>query len=146
MGDYQATLTAKADFPETQLVIGGTALAQRNLQMAERAFSEAVAMDPQLADGWFILARLQLARRDVAAAEQTLERAVRATPDDAVEPGRLCEWFVRGLALGSQSPPRPLTNSEGQAADLLDRLEGSDALRRRDRPSGSWCFSRRPRS
>ena len=84
MGEYQATLSAKADFPEIQMTIGGTALARRDSTVAERAFSEAVAMDPQLADGWFILARLQLARRDVAAAEQTLERAVQAAPDDTV--------------------------------------------------------------
>jgi predicted CXXCH cytochrome family protein len=84
MGEYQATLTAKTDFPEIQLTIGGVALAQRNLPIAERAFSEAVTLDPQLTNGWFTLARLQLARRDVAAAEQTLERAVQAAPQDAV--------------------------------------------------------------
>lgn len=84
MAEYQASLMAKTDFPETQLVIGGVALAQRNATVAERAFSEAVAMDPQLTNGWFTLARIQLARRDLAAAEQTLERAVRAVPKDAV--------------------------------------------------------------
>jgi predicted CXXCH cytochrome family protein len=84
MGEYQASLLAKADFPEIQLVIGGTALALRNSKVAERAISEAVAMDPQLSDGWLTLARLQLSRRDVATAEQTLERAVQAVPGDAL--------------------------------------------------------------
>jgi predicted CXXCH cytochrome family protein len=84
MGEFQASLIAKADFPEIQLVIGGTALALRNSQAAERAISEAVAMDPQLSDGWLTLARLQISRRDFATAEQTLERAVQAVPEDAL--------------------------------------------------------------
>ena len=40
-------------------------------------------MDPQLANGWVTLARLQL-QRDQVAAEQTLRRAVSALPDDGV--------------------------------------------------------------
>ncbi len=84
MGEYQASLLAKADFPEIQLVIGGVAMALRNTKAAERAISEAVAMDPQLSDGWLMLARLQISRRDFATAEQTLERAVQAVPGDAL--------------------------------------------------------------
>ncbi|MFB3101866.1 MAG: multiheme c-type cytochrome, partial [Alphaproteobacteria bacterium] len=84
MAEYQTSLMAKTDFPEIQMVIGGIALTLRNSQMAESAFSEAVNMDPQLADGWLILARLQLSRRDVAGAEQTLERAVRVAPREAL--------------------------------------------------------------
>jgi predicted CXXCH cytochrome family protein len=82
--EYRASHSAKTDFPEVQLAIGGTALAQRDLDAAERAFSEAVTMDPQLSDGWLTLARVQIARREISAAEKTLERAVQAVPDDAV--------------------------------------------------------------
>ena len=84
MGEYQASLLAKADFPESQMAIAGTALALRNFAAAEEAFAEAAAMDPQLADAWLMIARLQLARRDLAAAEATLGQAVESLPDDGI--------------------------------------------------------------
>jgi hypothetical protein len=61
MGEYQASLMAKADFPEAQLAIGGTALVFRNLPAAEQAFGEAVTMDPQRADAWMMVVRLHRA-------------------------------------------------------------------------------------
>jgi hypothetical protein len=48
MREWQASLRAKADFPEAQMVIGGAALTLRNLDVAVKAFEQAVAMDPQL--------------------------------------------------------------------------------------------------
>ena len=81
MGEYQDSLIAKADFPEGQMAIAGTALTLRNFVVAESAFSEAVAMDPQLADGWLMIARLEAAKADLAAAETTLRHAVEVLPN-----------------------------------------------------------------
>jgi predicted CXXCH cytochrome family protein len=64
--------------------IGGAALVLRNLAAAERAFSEAVNMDPQLGDGWIMLSRVQVARRDIDAALQTLHRAIDMMPEEGI--------------------------------------------------------------
>jgi Flp pilus assembly protein TadD len=81
MREYQLSLVAKADFPETQLVIAGTALALRNLPAADSALKTALSMDPQIGDAWLMLARLQLAQRKVDLALQTLEQGVRQAPE-----------------------------------------------------------------
>lgn len=80
MSEYQASLTAKADFPEVQMAIGGTALTVRNLRAAERAFGEAASMDPQLVDAWMMVARLQARRGALDEARRALERGVAANP------------------------------------------------------------------
>jgi Flp pilus assembly protein TadD len=84
MGEYQASLMAKADFPEAQMAIGGTALVFRNLPAAEQAFGEAASMDPQRADAWMMVVRLQVQRRALDEARATLEEAVAANPSDGV--------------------------------------------------------------
>jgi hypothetical protein len=58
MREYQLSLVAKADFPETQLVIAGTAFALRNLPAADSALKTALSMDPQIGEAWLMLARL----------------------------------------------------------------------------------------
>ena len=83
MREYQDTLVARADFPEIQMVIGGTALVLRNWRAAEQAFGEAVAQDPQLARAWLMIARIQASRGDRAAADRTLRRATEAIPTDS---------------------------------------------------------------
>ena len=80
--EYQQSLMAKADFPETQMALGGTAMSLQNLRAAEVAFTEAVRMDPQLAPGWVALARIQHRRGDDKTAEETLRRGVSAAPND----------------------------------------------------------------
>ena len=114
--EYQRSLVAKADFPEIQMALGGTALTLRNLPAAEQAFAEAVRMDPQLANGWVTLARLQL-QRDPAEAEETLRHAVSAVPDNVVllqmlglllvergDDWRAVEVLSRAVAQGAGSP------------------------------------------
>ena len=76
-------MRAKADFPETQLVVGGTALVLRNLPAAVQAFERAVAMDPQLTDAWIMLARIHAATGDGGAVRRTLRLALEKNPDDA---------------------------------------------------------------
>ena len=82
MREYQQALLAKADFPEAQLAIAGTALVQRNFTGAEQAFAEAVRMDPQLVEAWVMLARIRAAEGRVTDAESTLRSAMAANPDD----------------------------------------------------------------
>ena len=71
---------ARADFPETHLQIGGAALAGRNLEVAEAAFREAVALDPQLVDGWAMIARIHAAAGDAEGARRALDEGLAANP------------------------------------------------------------------
>lgn len=82
MREYQESLLAKADFPEAQFAIAGTALVQRNFSGAEQAFAEAVRMDPQLVHGWVMLARIRAAEGRLSAAEDALKAALTANPGD----------------------------------------------------------------
>ncbi|MCZ6773731.1 MAG: tetratricopeptide repeat protein, partial [Proteobacteria bacterium] len=82
--EYQRSLSAKADFPESQLAIAGTALVLRNWPVAEQAFTEAVTLDPQLVDGWLMISRLQNQHGDATLALDTLQRSIVATPDNGV--------------------------------------------------------------
>ncbi len=80
IGEYRASLVAKADFPESQMAIAGTALTLRNFPAAEQAFAEAVRMDPQLVDGWVMLARIRMAEGRLRAAEEALRDGLTANP------------------------------------------------------------------
>ncbi|MBL3589652.1 MAG: hypothetical protein JMN24_07645 [gamma proteobacterium endosymbiont of Lamellibrachia anaximandri] len=82
MSELQRSLLAKADFPETQMVIGGVALTQRNLEAAYTAFSRAVEMDPQLIPAWRMLAKIQSVRSDQSAVAATLREAIRHNSDN----------------------------------------------------------------
>ncbi|MCG7872785.1 MAG: tetratricopeptide repeat protein [Candidatus Thiodiazotropha lotti] len=77
MKEYQQSLSAKADFPETQMVIGGVALTTRNISAAISAFSQAVEMDPQLIQAWVMLARIQAAVGQNNDAKLTLRKALK---------------------------------------------------------------------
>jgi len=78
--EFQDTLIAKLDFPETHLVLGGSALVMRNLPAAQAAFREAVTQDPQLENAWSMLVRIRLANGDVAGARAVLVEAREANP------------------------------------------------------------------
>jgi Tetratricopeptide repeat/Cytochrome c554 and c-prime/Doubled CXXCH motif (Paired_CXXCH_1) len=80
--EWQATLAAKADFPETHMAIGGTALVLRNPAAAISAFREVTRLDPQLVQAWSFLVRLHLSQRDLAAAEFALQKGLAANPGD----------------------------------------------------------------
>lgn len=134
MREYQQSLADKADFPETQMVLAGTALTMRQLTAAERAFATATAMDPQLADAWIMQARLQLERRDLAAAQQTLQRAVAAAPAD----GRLQQWLGNvELAAGRPAEARA-------ALQEAVRLRPDDPAVLADRPGSPSVAIKRP--
>jgi hypothetical protein len=78
--EYQQALVAKADLPETQMAIAGTALTFRNWAAAESAFAEAVHMDPQLAEAWAMIARIRAAVGDSDGAAQAIRSGLQANP------------------------------------------------------------------
>lgn len=82
--EWRASLLAKLDFPETHLVLGGTALVLRNPEAADKAFREAVRQDPQLVNGWRMIIRIQAALGDEAGARKAVEEARAANPDSQV--------------------------------------------------------------
>jgi hypothetical protein len=64
IAEYRASRFAMADTPESQMAIAGAELARHNWPVAETAFKEAVAMDPQLESAWLTLSQLRAALGD----------------------------------------------------------------------------------
>ncbi|MFK7870335.1 MAG: multiheme c-type cytochrome [Roseobacter sp.] len=81
MRDWQGSLMAKADFPETQMVLGGVGLVTRRMESALRAFGEAVVLDPQQEQAWTMMIRIHDAMGNRQAARATADRAVAANPE-----------------------------------------------------------------
>jgi predicted CXXCH cytochrome family protein len=73
--ELRGTYAARADFPETQMAIGGLAMTNRNWPAAEAAFLQASTMDPQLAEAWLARARIRAALGDVVGATEILNAA-----------------------------------------------------------------------
>ncbi|MXU65272.1 hypothetical protein GSH16_07415 [Rhodobacteraceae bacterium KN286] len=82
--EWQRSLRTRADFPETQLVLGGAALTARNLDAASAAFARATEMDPQLVDAWAMQVRLRDAVGDRAGAQRLMDAALALNPLDPV--------------------------------------------------------------
>jgi len=80
LSEYLASLNAKADFPEAQMAIGGTALVLRNFRAAALAFREATILDPQAVRAWLNIAQLYIASRNLPEAESVLRQAIEANP------------------------------------------------------------------
>lgn len=78
--EWQTGLINRADFPETHLVLAGTALTLRNFPGAERAFREVVRLDPQREDAWVMLARIAEATRGPAAGAAVAAEALQFLP------------------------------------------------------------------
>jgi len=81
---YQRSLFARSDFPETQMQIAGLAMYLRKFATAEKALRTALSMDPQLADAWFTLARIQLTSQKANEARKTLEQAALKMPNNGL--------------------------------------------------------------
>jgi predicted CXXCH cytochrome family protein len=79
--DWQGSLLAKLDFPETQIVMAGIGLTTRRMETALQAFSEAVTLDPQLEQAWIMMIRIHAAMGNREAARETADRAVEINPD-----------------------------------------------------------------
>lgn len=80
--EWQQSLAAKSDFPETHMSLGGTALAMRNPRAAASAFEEVTRLDPQLVEAWIFLVRIHLAQQDLAAAEFALQKGLILNPEN----------------------------------------------------------------
>jgi predicted CXXCH cytochrome family protein len=81
MRDWQGSLLAKADFPETQVVLAGIGLTTRRMEAALQAFGEAVTLDPQLEQAWIMMIRIHDAMGNRDAALATADRAIEINPD-----------------------------------------------------------------
>lgn len=78
--EWQDSLVARADFPETQLILGGIGLTTRNIPAALAAFQEATEMDPQLVEAWSMLVRIQVATGDMDGARNAVRAALIKNP------------------------------------------------------------------
>lgn len=82
--EWRASLIAKTDFPETLMVLGGASLASRKVRAAERAFREAVQLDPQLIQAWMLITRILAATGDRDGARAALNDALAANPSNQI--------------------------------------------------------------
>ncbi|MEM8730233.1 MAG: multiheme c-type cytochrome [Pseudomonadota bacterium] len=80
--EWQRTLSARLDYPETHLVLAGLALTQRNFPAASAAFRQVVDMDPQRGDAWVMMVRIAEATEGTDAARAILDEALGSLPDD----------------------------------------------------------------
>lgn len=81
--EYQASLRARLDFPETHIQLGGIALTTRNFPAAAQAFGEVTELDPQNIDAWIMQIRIAAALGDAATARDIVDRALQAIPEQA---------------------------------------------------------------
>jgi len=79
--EYQASLSAQADFPEVQLNLSRFAQRLGNRRMVEQSLRAAIALDPKLAEAWFRLAQLDVEARRFDRARQNLEQGISEVPD-----------------------------------------------------------------
>lgn len=82
MAEWQDSLALKADFPETQMVLGGIGLTTRNIPAALAAFSEATRLDPQRLDAWEMQIRILDATGDRDGVIRTVAQALAVNPGD----------------------------------------------------------------
>ncbi|MDF2231810.1 cytochrome c3 family protein [Albimonas sp. CAU 1670] len=80
MGEWQAAMASRLDFPETHLQLAGLALTTRRFPGAAAAFAEATELDPQLVDAWVMRARIAAATEGAEAAQAVLAEALSANP------------------------------------------------------------------
>jgi tetratricopeptide (TPR) repeat protein len=84
LAEWQESMRVNFDFPESQMVIGGTGLILRNLRGALSAFREATLLDPQLVQAWRMIITLEVALGNRGGAEKALEEAQANNPNNAL--------------------------------------------------------------
>lgn len=133
--EYQASLVATLDLPETQMNLAGLAYRTGNPRAAEVALRTALNMDRQLGEAWLRLAELQSTMGRSNEAEMTLRTGLVYLR----EAGAL--HSALGLILAERRDYDEAAKRLGRAADLLpgdarihynlalvlERLERSDA-------------------
>lgn len=135
---FQQSLIGHADFPETQLQIGGLGLMMRDFDAAVAGFETAATMDPQMEQAWIMVSRIQRAQGQTDAADVTLTRAANAIPDSAEiqfqlgqlametqDFARAVEAFEIGMSLSGPSPEilDLLVNAAFQAGDVYKAVD-----------------------
>jgi hypothetical protein len=80
--EWQGSLAAKTDFPETHIILAGIALTTRQFNTALSAFEEVVTLDPQHVDAWTMMVRIHSALGYRDAALRVADRAIEANPSD----------------------------------------------------------------
>ncbi len=122
-GELQSSLTARADFPETQMVIAGLAMTMRNWPVARAALAEAARLDPQLTEAWLMQARIAAALGDAAAAEQALRDGLSRDPRNLSLKSELAGLLVNAGRAGDAAPMlRDLVAAAPGDLDLLTLL------------------------
>ncbi len=81
--DFMDAHMANADMPESHVAIGGLALSRRQWDEAQKAFTTATELDPQMASAWLVLAQLAEARGNPQGAEAALASGLAASPHNA---------------------------------------------------------------
>ncbi len=117
LGALRASMTAKADFPETQMAIGGLAMVMRNWTAAQAAFAEAVFMDPQLVQAWITRARIAEALGETSEATAILRSGRKRNPGDPLIAAALAQRLMQEGRLSEAVP----IFKEAVAADPTDQ-------------------------
>lgn len=94
MGEYQSSLLANADHPNTQMALAGLALSFQNTPASKAAIKEALALDPQLTDGWIMLAQINMAEKRPDLVNETMEKAL----DELSNSSEILHFFGNYLA------------------------------------------------
>lgn len=140
--DFMDARMANADTPESQVAIGGLALSRRQWDEAERAFTTATEMDPQMASAWLVLAQLAEARGNADGAEALLASGLAASPRNAdmmlargdIDARRqrfddALGWYRRAQAADPKRPDVWVASAIGYALKG-DRVAAAEAARR----------------
>jgi Flp pilus assembly protein TadD len=111
--EYQASLVASVDFPETQMNLAALAYRTGNPRAAEAALRTALNMDRQLGEAWLRMAELQSTMGRSGEVEMTLRTGLVYLP----EAGPLHNAL--GLTLAERGDYHDAARRLGRAAELL---------------------------
>ncbi len=81
MKEYQLSLLANADHPNTQMAFAGLALSFKNIPASKAAIEEALSLDPQLSDAWIMMARLNTALKRPDLVQKNMTDALQKLPN-----------------------------------------------------------------
>ena len=140
--DFLDARMANADMPESHVALGGLALSRRQWDEAQKSFTTATEMDPQMASAWLVLAQLAEARGNPKEAEAALTSGLAASPrnvdillargDIAARQQKFDDalgWYRRAQAADPQRPDVWVASAIGYALKG-DRVAAAEAASR----------------